>query len=199
MRIALAVLTAALAISGCEKAARNMYDGARERPLGTSGLFTDGRSSRTPPAGLVAHASGVWADSSSGSAARGAAFEAANAAAEASQGNPYPVTRALLERGRERFDIYCSPCHSPAGDGDGMVARRGFPHPPSYHSDHLRAAPDRHFYDVITLGYGVMHSYADRVAPPDRWAIVAYIRALQRSQHARREDLAGNGGEEKAR
>ncbi len=108
---------------------------------------------------------------------------------EAADAMPYPITMALLRRGRERFDIYCAPCHSPVGDGDGMVARRGFPHPPSYHSDRLRSAPDRHFYDVMTNGYGVMRSYADRVPPEDRWAIVAYIRALQLSQYARVEDL----------
>ena len=94
-----------------------------------------------------------------------------------------------LARGRERYDIYCSPCHSIAGDGDGMVARRGFPHPPSYHSDKLRNAPDAHFYNVITNGYGVMYSYADRVEPRDRWAIIAYIRALQLSQNARIDDV----------
>jgi hypothetical protein len=76
------------------------------------------------------------------------------------------------------------PCHSPVGDGDGRVVRRGFPRPPSYHEQRLRDAPDRHFYDVITNGYGIMHSYADRVPPQDRWAIVAYIRALQLSQNA---------------
>jgi mono/diheme cytochrome c family protein len=76
------------------------------------------------------------------------------------------------------------PCHSPLGDGDGPVARRGFPHPPSYHEQRLRDAPDRHFFDVITHGHGVMYPYGDRVAPEDRWAIVAYIRALQLSQHA---------------
>jgi mono/diheme cytochrome c family protein len=91
---------------------------------------------------------------------------------------------ALLQRGQERYSIYCLPCHSPVGDGDGRVVRRGFPRPPNYHEERLRAAPDQHFFDVITHGYGVMHSYADRVPPQDRWAIVAYIRALQLSQHA---------------
>ena len=110
-------------------------------------------------------------------------------AAEHAQGMPYPITRALLQRGRERFDIHCAPCHSPVGDGDGMIVRRGFPQPPSYHSARLRAAPDRHFYDVITRGYGIMYSYADRVAPEDRWAIVAYIRALQLSQYASLKDV----------
>jgi mono/diheme cytochrome c family protein len=96
---------------------------------------------------------------------------------------PGPVTAALLARGRERFDIYCSPCHGRVGDGRGMVARRGFPAPPSYHGARLRGAPDRHYYDVITDGYGAMASYAGRVPPADRWAIVAWIRTLQLSQH----------------
>jgi mono/diheme cytochrome c family protein len=94
------------------------------------------------------------------------------------------ITLDLLQRGRDRFDVFCSPCHSIAGDGDGMVARRGFPHPPSFHIERLRNASDTHFYAVITNGYGAMHSYATRVAPADRIAIVAYIRALQLSQRA---------------
>jgi mono/diheme cytochrome c family protein len=96
-----------------------------------------------------------------------------------------PVTAPLLAHGQQRFDIYCAPCHGRLGDGNGMVVQRGFPAPPSYHIDRLRAAPSQHFYDVITQGYGVMYSYADRVVPADRWAIVAYIRALQRSQNAK--------------
>jgi mono/diheme cytochrome c family protein len=92
---------------------------------------------------------------------------------------PPPVTMALLERGRQRFDIDCSVCHGFAGFADGMVVQRGFPAPPSYHIDRLRQAPIQHYYDVITNGYGVMYSYAQRVSPADRWAIVAYIRALQ--------------------
>ena len=98
--------------------------------------------------------------------------------------SPPPVDAALLARGRERYDIYCSPCHGFGGDGDGMVVRRGFPHPPSFHEARLLNAPARHFVDVITNGHGVMYSYAARVAPRDRWAIVAYIRALQTSRHA---------------
>lgn len=95
-----------------------------------------------------------------------------------------PLTLKLLERGQERFRIYCTPCHSELGDGRGMIVQRGFPAPPSYHSDRLRQAPTQHFYDVITSGYGAMYSFANRVQPEDRWAIAAYIRALQRSQHA---------------
>jgi mono/diheme cytochrome c family protein len=114
--------------------------------------------------------------------------------------NPLPITLALLARGRERYDIFCAPCHSPAGDGDGMVARRGFPAPPSYHIERLRRVPDSHLYEVITQGYGVMYPYADRLSPEDRWAIAAYVRALQLSQSAPVgsldvEDLARlNGG-----
>lgn len=97
---------------------------------------------------------------------------------------PPPVTQALLERGQQRFNIYCAPCHGLAGDGDGIIVAHGFPAPPSYHIARLLAAPAQHFYDVITGGYGVMYSYADRVDPHDRWAIAAYIRALQLSRHA---------------
>lgn len=100
-----------------------------------------------------------------------------------------PVTMALLERGQQRFDIYCSPCHSKVGDGHGMIVERGFPQPPSYYIARLRDAPNQHFYDVITHGYGAMYSYADRVAPEDRWAITAYIRALQASAGAQIADV----------
>ena len=102
---------------------------------------------------------------------------------------PPPVTLALLERGQERFRIYCTPCHSELGDGHGMIVQRGFPAPPSYHIDRLREAPPQHFYDVMTNGYGAMYSFAARVQPADRWAIAAYIRALQRSQQATLEDI----------
>jgi mono/diheme cytochrome c family protein len=100
------------------------------------------------------------------------------------QTTPPPVNAALLKRGQERFNIFCSPCHGLDGKGDGMVVRRGFPHPPSYFEPRLMQAPASTFYRAITDGYGVMYSYAARVEPRDRWAIVAYIRALQLSQHA---------------
>jgi mono/diheme cytochrome c family protein len=100
-----------------------------------------------------------------------------------------PVTMALLEHGQQRFDIYCSPCHSKVGDGHGMVVERGFPAPPSYYIARLRDAPNQHFYDVITHGYGAMYSYADRVGPEDRWAIIAYVRALQASAGAHIADV----------
>ena len=104
----------------------------------------------------------------------------ADSVADTSLSIPYRTDIALLQRGRERFDIYCTPCHGIEGDGHGVVAQRGFPHPPSYHDERLRNAPDRHFYDAIRNGYGIMYPYRDRVEVADRWAIVAYIRALQR-------------------
>ena len=95
-----------------------------------------------------------------------------------------PLDLALLVRGRERFDIFCAPCHGRTGDGQGMIVQRGFPAPPSYHSARLRAATEQHLYDVITRGYGAMFAYGPRIQPHDRWAIVAYVRALQLSQHS---------------
>jgi len=108
---------------------------------------------------------------------------------EAAMRNPPLVTAALLARGQERFTIYCEPCHGATGEGNGTIVQRGFPRPPSYHTQRLRAAPAQHFFDVITRGYGVMYSYADRVAPADRWAIAAYIRALQLSHYATLADV----------
>ena len=102
---------------------------------------------------------------------------------------PPPLTLALLERGRERFDIACAPCHGRDGDGKGVIVERGFPAPPAFAIDRLRAAPVQHFYDVITNGYGAMFPYANRVMPRDRWAIVAYIRALQGSSDAKAADV----------
>jgi len=96
---------------------------------------------------------------------------------------PIPITKELVDRGQERFNIYCIVCHGPTGNGDGMIVRRGFPKPPTYHDDRLRNAPVGHFFDVITNGWGKMNSYAYQVPPADRWAIVAYIRALQTSQN----------------
>ena len=183
----LAVFLALLALAGCEKLMRNMYDQPRYKPMRASSLLPGGTSAQPPVAGTVPAASGNLAGTSSGRI--GAQQAELESRLEKAERMPFPITMQLLHRGQERFDIYCAPCHSPLGDGDGMVARRGFPHPPSYHIDRLRNAPDRHFYDVMTQGYGVMRPYADRVPPEDRWAIVAYIRALQLSQYARAEEL----------
>ena len=149
-------------LAGCERAVHQMYDQPKYGPLSPSQLFADGNSARPQVAGTVAREPRAWA-----------------AAASA----PAPITLPLLARGRERFEIFCAPCHGAAGFGDGMVARRGFPAPPSYHLARLRNAPDAHFFQVISEGYGVMYPYADRISPQDRWAIIAYIRALQLSQN----------------
>ncbi|HEY6922849.1 MAG TPA: cytochrome c [Steroidobacteraceae bacterium] len=179
-RARLVIACLALSLAGCERGLHEMYEQPKYKPLTPTELFADGNSSRPQVAGTIAYSAGALAGSSSGRDGDGAA----TVSTPPGPGNPLPITAALLERGRERFNIYCAPCHSMAGDGDGMIARRGFPSPPSYHTDRLRNATDSHFYDVITNGYGVMYSYADRIAPQDRWAIVAYIRALQLSQHA---------------
>lgn len=105
---------------------------------------------------------------------------------------PMALTLDLLERGRERYNIYCSPCHARTGSGHGMVVQRGFPQPPTFHSERLRQAPLRHFYNVISDGFGVMYAYRDRVEPEDRWAIAAYIRALQLARHASLDDVPAN-------
>lgn len=206
---AMTLLLAIVALSGCERAVHDMYEQPKQKPYAASTLFADGSSMRTPPPGSVAMARGAAADSSSGrlgilhqelvagqplpldehgnSLARGADTEILPD--DLPRSNPLPLTMPLLRRGQERFDIYCAPCHGRSGDGEGMIAQRGFPAPPSYHTEKLRNAVDSHFYRVISNGYGVMYSYADRVAPSDRWAIVAYIRALQLSQHAQRSRL----------
>jgi mono/diheme cytochrome c family protein len=126
-----------------------------------SPAFPNGSAAQAPPEGTVSLES---------------------AALDAATHTPPPVDIALLRRGRERYDIYCSPCHGFGGDADGVVVRRGFPKPPSFHSEALRQAPARHIFDVITHGYGVMYSFSDRVPPRDRWAIAAYIRALQQAR-----------------
>jgi len=175
----LACLLASLA--ACEREMHDMYRQPRDDAGEASPLFPDGRATRPPPPGSVAVAMGDLAMTSSGRLGQREVIE--REAAEAAT-SPPAITAELLRRGQQRYNAYCMPCHSPVGDGDGPVARRGFPHPPSYHEPRLRDAPDRHFFDVITQGYGVMYPYADRVTPQDRWAIVAYIRALQLSQHA---------------
>ena len=124
-----------------------------------------------------------------GTIARGSIEQEALAIPKDSDAFPLAVTPELLARGRERFDIYCSVCHGKLGDGNGMVAQRGFRHPPTYHSERLRQAPVGHFYDVMTNGFGAMPDYSAQIPPRDRWAIIAYIRALQLSQNAPASEL----------
>ena len=158
-RIASAVFLALL-ISGC---GLSMTEQRKYKTYAPSTFWADGASARPLPDGVVAEG---------------------DLAAAAVESTPPDVSAVLLARGRERFDIYCSPCHGLAGDADGIIVAHGFPKPPSFHSDRLLAAPAHHFYDTITKGNGVMLSYSDRVAPHDRWAIIAYIRALQFSRRA---------------
>jgi mono/diheme cytochrome c family protein len=151
-----------------------MMEQAHVKPLAEDDFFADGAGSRPIPAHTISRGH-LDADQRFFTGMKGDRLVATI---------PIPVTSDLLARGRERFDIYCAVCHGRAGDGGGMIAQRGFPRPPSFHEQRLRDAPDGHFFDVMTQGYGAMYSYAGRVEPLDRWAIVAYIRALQLSQRA---------------
>jgi mono/diheme cytochrome c family protein len=180
-RLGLLVM-ASLVLASCERAAKNMYDQPRGNPYRESPVFADGSSSRTPPTGSQPYSSGAAAASSSGR--QGTQDVTVNDDADRAQTQHYPITLSLLQTGRQQYTVYCMPCHSPVGDGDGRIVQRGFPAPPSYHTDRLRNVPDRHIYDVISNGFGVMGRYGDRIEPADRWAIVAFVRALQLSQHA---------------
>ncbi len=143
-------------------------------PLRQSDFYEDGRGSRTPPDGTIAR--GELRDDSY--------LYTGMINGKPGDTMPFPATREVLERGRQRFNIYCAPCHSRLGDGNGMIVQRGFRHPPSFHEPRLRQAPLGHFYDVMTNGFGAMPDYAAQVNTRDRWAIAAYIRALQLSQNA---------------
>ena len=176
-----------LVLAACETRMQDMYDQPRYKPLAASETFEDGGASRAPVEGTEPHASGDFSGTSSGRVGVEDA-ERWDRDLQASD-DPYPPTLERLHYGRERYDIYCAPCHSPVGDGDGLIVRRGFPAPPSLHSDRLRGIPNRHIFDVISNGYGIMYPYAARLTPDERWAVVAYIRALQLSQHASRSDL----------
>ena len=202
-----ALVVPMLALAGCEKAMQDMYNQPKYKPLAVSSFWPDGRSSRPEVAGTVAHSGGATAGTSSGYLGRlplpvaeapvYPVDEQGNVKADLTPDspkpltarNPLPINHQTLERGQQRFDIYCAPCHGRTGPGDGMIVQRGFPHPPSYFSDTLMHAPNQLFYDVISHGYGAMYSYADRVAPADRWAIVAYIRALQASMNGQVADV----------
>lgn len=153
----------------------------RYNPFDPTDFFEDGQSARLPVAGTVPRG-----ELTTGSEELLYTGKMNGAPAEAF---PFPVTREILDRGRERFNIYCTPCHGMSGDGDGMIVQRGFRPPPSFHSDRLRAVPVGHFFDVITNGFGVMYPYGYRVSPRDRWAIISYIRALQLSRQVPIEDV----------
>jgi len=159
-----------------------MHDQPRFKPLAQSDFYADLRSARPPVEGTVAR----------GQLREDSYFYTGMVGDKPGDYMPFPVTREVLDRGRERFDIYCAPCHSRLGDGNGMIPQRGFQRPPSYHTDRLRKAPLGYFFYVMTTGFGAMPDYAQQIEPRDRWAVVAYIRALQLSQNASAADLAGH-------
>jgi mono/diheme cytochrome c family protein len=166
-----------LALAGCRQ---DMQDQPRYKPLAATDFFGDGRSARPEVEGTVARGH-LHIDKAryTGKKEDGADIDEF----------PFPITQADLVRGQQRFNIFCSPCHSRVGDGNGMVVRRGFRQAASYHTEKLIKAPIGHFFDVMTNGFGAMPSYGSRVDPDDRWRIAAYIRVLQLSENARIEDV----------
>jgi mono/diheme cytochrome c family protein len=174
-RLASRVFAAAclVLLAGCSLK-QDMAHQPKNRPLSPSDFFTDGRSERPLLENTVAR----------GSLAADALFVSKD-----SNNFPLPVTQELLERGEDRYRIFCTPCHGLQGDGNGMIAMRGMKHPPSYHQDRLRQVPNGYIYDVITNGFGAMYGYSAQIPPRDRWAIVAYVRALQLSRNAKVAEL----------
>jgi mono/diheme cytochrome c family protein len=170
------VVVACLALAGCTD---YMIDQHKYETYEPSPLFKNGTSARAPVPGTVAR----------GQLNNDPARFTGKLDGKDVEEFPEAVTRAMLERGRQRYQIFCTPCHGGVGDGDGVIVRRGFSKPPSFHEDRLRKEPPGHFFSVITHGHGAMTSYAARIAPVDRWAIAAYVRALQVSQHATVDDL----------
>ena len=161
---------------GCRQ---DMHDQPKYKPLAASTFFADGKAARPQVPETVAR----------GQLKMDRHFYTGRTGKELAATFPFPVTKEILARGQERFNIYCTPCHGLLGDGAGMVVERGFRRPPSFHIDRLREAPPGHFFDAITNGFGAMASYGSRIPPRDRWAIAAYIRALQLSQHAPLSDV----------
>jgi mono/diheme cytochrome c family protein len=169
-------LLAILGLAGCRQ---DMHDQPRFKPLAMSDFYTDLRSARPPVEGTVAR----------GQLHEDSYFYTGKIGSNPGDYLPFPATREVLERGQQRFNIYCAPCHSRIGDGNGMIVQRGFKQPPSYHIERLEKAPVGYFFDVMTNGFGAMPSYAGQIPERDRWCIVAYIRALQLSQHASSADV----------
>jgi hypothetical protein len=163
--------------SGCR---RDMFNQPSSKPLAENDFFQDNHMASRP---VVAHtvARGDLRDDEY--------FYTGKIGTNLVTEFPMPITREILLRGQERFEIYCSACHDRTGDGRGVIVQRGFPPPPSFHLERLRTAPVGHLFDVISHGYGIMYSYADRVEPQDRWAIAAYIRVLQASRSATIQDV----------
>ena len=173
----LLVAGAAMVLStGCRY---DMQNTPKSIPLRDSMFFTDGSSARPLVQDTVAR--GTLQDDE--------AFYTGKVNGKEVDTLPFPLTKDVLDRGQQRFNIYCTPCHDMEGTGNGMIVRRGYKQPPSYHIDRLRDAPIGHFYDVMTNGFGAMPDYRAQVMPRDRWAIAAYIRALQLSRHATLADV----------
>lgn len=174
---ALPVFALALLFAACRQ---DMHDQPRYKPLAASTFFPDGRSARPIPANTIA-----WGELNDNDK-----VHTGEENGEFLDTIPIPVNLGLLRRGQARFDIFCSPCHGRLGDGEGMVARRGFHFPANFDSDRLRQVPPGYIYQVISNGYGAMGDYADQIpSVEDRWAIVAYLRALQLSRHASLADV----------
>lgn len=157
--------------SGCRQ---DMHDQPRIKPLGANDFFADGQGARPLPAHTVSRGD-LRADvlHTTGFTPEG----------DLATAPPMPVTRELLVRGRDRFDIFCTPCHGRTGEGRGMVVQRGYKQPSSFHDERLRRVPVGYVFDVVTNGFGVMPSYASQIPIDDRWAIAAYLRTLQLSRH----------------
>ena len=168
---ALVVLGALLLAGGCRL---DMHDQPKYTPLRGSDFFGDGRAARPPVEGTVAR--GLLNDDE--------LLATGKVNGQLATEFPFPVTAEVVARGRERYDIFCSPCHDRTGGGNGMIVRRGYRQPPTLHQDRLRQAAPGHFVDVMTNGFGAMPDYRSQVPPSDRWAITAYIRALQLSANA---------------
>ena len=172
----MASLLVLVLIAGCRQ---DMHNQPRYKPLRATAFFADGRSARPLVPGTVPR----------GAALGNVAFYTGRIGGQLMNAMPFPVTRQVLQRGQERFNIYCAPCHSEIGDGDGMIVRRGYLRPPSLHIERLRTAPLGHFFAVITHGFGGMPDYSSQISPEDRWKIVAYVRALQMSQYLNVQEL----------
>lgn len=165
-----------LVLGGCRQ---DMHNQPKFKPLRANDFYADMRSERPIIEGTVAR----------GDLRDDQYFYTGKIGKNDGDVFPFPVTADVLKRGQERFNIYCTPCHSRVGDGNGMIVQRGYRRPPSYHIDRLRTAPVGHFFDVITNGFGAMPDYSAQVSVKDRWAIIAYIRALQFSQKAAQGDV----------
>lgn len=173
---ALLVVAAALGLGACRQ---QMAEQPYREPLEPSEFFADGMASRQPPPGTVAR----------GSAQLEPRLTTGRVDGKAVDGLPFAITREVLERGRERYEIFCTPCHDRIGSGQGMIVRRGFQRARSFHESRLRQEADGYFFEVISRGAGAMPSYAHQLTPHERWAIVAYIRALQLSRNVPATEL----------